>query len=79
MLLRRAAVNHVVELGRDGRAVLLVIGHGGGKSALLLGALLRATGLGFRITKLPADAANLRHVGADFAWHSGFWIVVGHG
>lgn len=59
--------------------MLLVIGHGGGEATLLFGALLRATGLGFRIAKFPANASNLRHVGADFAWHSGFGFVVGHG
>lgn len=68
-------MNHVAELGRDWRAVLLVVGHGGGKAALLLGALLRTTGLGFWIAKLSANAANLRHVGANFSRHIWLWFV----
>lgn len=68
-------MNHVAELGWDWCAVLFVIGHGGGVTALLLSALLCAFGLGFRIAKLSANAANLRHVGANLARHVWFRFV----
>ena len=68
-------MNHVAEPGGDWRAVLFVVGHGGGKAALLLGELLCAFGLCFWIAELPADTANPRHVGANFSRHIWLWFV----
>lgn len=68
-------MNHVAELGRDWRAVLFVVGRGGGKAALSLGELFCALGLCLWITELPTDTANPRHVGANFSRHIWLWFV----